>query len=92
MTPADPASPSPAPTRSLRCPLCGGPNACAAASTGSFDAPCWCRDATFTSELLARVPPAERGRSGICCACAEGTAVDAPTDARTYAFKADGEC
>jgi hypothetical protein len=52
------------------CPLCGGPNGCAPAQAGRFDIACWCRDAHFSAELLARVPPAARGRACVCAACA----------------------
>jgi hypothetical protein len=52
------------------CPLCGKPNDCAAACSGDLAAPCWCRDATFTPALLARVPADARGRACICAACA----------------------
>lgn len=52
------------------CPLCGGPNDCAAARRGSFSTPCWCREATFSAELLAQVPPALQGRACICAQCA----------------------
>jgi hypothetical protein len=52
------------------CPLCEGPNACALASGGSFAEPCWCAAVAFGSELLDRVPPAGRGVSCICAACA----------------------
>ena len=31
-----------------RCPLCGGPNGCAAAAAGRFDVPCWCAEVRFT--------------------------------------------
>jgi len=34
-------------------------NACAAAISGSFETPCWCRQATFAPALLARVPALE---------------------------------
>lgn len=57
-----------------RCPLCGQPNGCAAASSGRFDTPCWCSNATFTPTLLALVPAAQRGRACICKSCAEGGA------------------
>ena len=61
----DPATPLPA----TQCPLCGRPNACAPACSGSFDTPCWCRDAVFTEALLARVPAASRGLACVCAAC-----------------------
>ncbi|MBW0169405.1 MAG: cysteine-rich CWC family protein [Hydrogenophaga sp.] len=64
----DPSPPDP-----CRCPLCGGDNRCAMEierETGQPQAPCWCLSATFTAELLARVPPAARGQACICAACA----------------------
>ena len=61
-----PATPVPA----HACPLCGGPNACAAAQSGSFDTPCWCREATFSPDLLARLPDEERGQACVCQDCA----------------------
>ena len=59
------------PTPNLACPLCGGPNACAPAACGSFDAPCWCRDADFPDTLLARIPPEQRGTACVCPACVQ---------------------
>ena len=64
--PTAPARPIPAVT----CPLCGAANDCAAASSGSFDTPCWCRAATFSTELIARVPEPQRGLACICRQCA----------------------
>ncbi|KGM41352.1 hypothetical protein JY96_18270 [Aquabacterium sp. NJ1] len=52
------------------CPLCGGPNACAAAESGKLDTPCWCRDVRFSAELLARVPEPLKHKACICAACA----------------------
>ena len=56
------------------CPLCGGPNGCVPARCGHFDAPCWCRAASFSADLLARVPVAQRGLVCICAGCAAGHA------------------
>jgi hypothetical protein len=53
------------------CPLCGAANECAAAASGDFNTPCWCRGVTFTAELLAAVPEEMRGRACICRRCAE---------------------
>ncbi len=64
--PTAPARPIPAVT----CPLCGGANDCAAASSGTFDTPCWCREAAFSAELIARVPEAQRGLACLCRHCA----------------------
>ncbi|MFZ2298993.1 MAG: cysteine-rich CWC family protein [Aquabacterium sp.] len=52
------------------CPLCGQANACAQASGSPADAPCWCSNLTFSLELLARVPEAQRDVNCICEACA----------------------
>ncbi len=65
----DPTVPT-RPIQGLTCPLCGGANDCAAASSGSVDTACWCRDATFSTELLERVPEAQRGLACICRKCA----------------------
>jgi hypothetical protein len=53
-----------------RCPLCGEPNACAPAASGSFDSPCWCTELSIPPELLARLPAESRGTACICRACA----------------------
>jgi hypothetical protein len=60
-----------APLPEHRCPLCGGPNACAAAEAGRFDVPCWCAQVRFEPTLLARVPAEQQGRACVCRACAE---------------------
>jgi len=42
-----------------KCPICGEPNQCAqevAKATGKPQEPCWCMTATFSAELLDRVP------------------------------------
>lgn len=65
----EPSAPA-VPLATLDCPLCGGANACAAAISGSFETPCWCRQATFAPALLARVPEAQRGQACICQGCA----------------------
>jgi hypothetical protein len=53
------------------CPLCGGPNDCAAAASGSCDTPCWCAAVAFSPELIARVPPELAREACICRACAQ---------------------
>jgi hypothetical protein len=63
------------PGRETTCPLCGGPNGCVPAATGSFDGDCWCRNVRFSPELLARVPAAQLGRACICRACASADPV-----------------
>ncbi|MDR2153570.1 MAG: cysteine-rich CWC family protein [Burkholderiaceae bacterium] len=56
-----------------RCPLCGGPNGCAMlqppAAGGALSA-CWCAQASFSPDLLARLPPEARRRVCICADCA----------------------
>jgi hypothetical protein len=52
------------------CPLCGGPNACAPARSGSLASPCWCREAEIMPAALARVPDALRRQACLCAACA----------------------
>ncbi|MFO1304418.1 MAG: cysteine-rich CWC family protein [Burkholderiales bacterium] len=57
------------PLPELRCPLCGEPNACAPARSGSFDTPCWCASVRFDPAALA----AAAGKPGCLCAkCAGG--------------------
>ena len=59
------------PLPNFRCPLCGEENDCAAARTGSFDAPCWCRAVVISPDTLACVPAAQRNRACVCKRCAE---------------------
>lgn len=65
------------------CPLCGGPNACGPAATGSFNEPCWCQTVQFTPELLAQVPESQRRTACICRACAERGGSLPPSSARS---------
>ncbi|MFO1293408.1 MAG: cysteine-rich CWC family protein [Rubrivivax sp.] len=65
-----PARPLPEPL----CPLCGGPNECRPAATGSFGEACWCRSVAFPAELLAAVPEPKRAIACICRNCAERAA------------------
>jgi hypothetical protein len=60
------------PLPELACPLCGGPNDCRAATSGSFDQPCWCAAVTFDPSALAGVPEAARNRACLCRRCAMG--------------------
>ena len=53
-----------------RCPMCGGPNACAPAQSGTLATPCWCRDVTIAAATLERIPAGERQRACLCAACA----------------------
>lgn len=56
------------------CPLCGEPNDCAPARSGSFDTPCWCTTVTIGADVLARIPEAQRNQSCVCRRCAESAA------------------
>ncbi|WP_428423213.1 cysteine-rich CWC family protein [Methylibium sp.] len=62
---------STAPLRTVDCPVCGGPNACAVAAVGSFDVDCWCRRVRIDPATLASLPPAQRGTACLCRGCAE---------------------
>ncbi len=56
-----------------RCPLCGQSNQCAMEvekATGQKQPPCWCTQATFSADLLARIPDELRNQSCVCAACA----------------------
>ena len=64
---------APATRNPADCPLCGQGNRCAMETqrvTGIQRPPCWCTQATFTAELLARIPPPARGLACVCAACA----------------------
>ncbi len=68
---------APAAVDPTRCPLCGGPNACAmeiARATGEPQPPCWCTQVNFSAELLAQVPAPARHKACICKQCATGPA------------------
>lgn len=61
------------PLDAAACPLCGQANQCAMEAqrlTGVKQPPCWCTQATFTAELLARIPVPARGTACVCAACA----------------------
>ncbi len=66
-----------------RCPLCGGPNACAMTLPEAERpaGPCWCVGVTFTQELLARVPPQMQRKACICQNCAKAAQTSAPAAA-----------
>jgi len=53
----------------LHCPVCGAPNECAAAASGSFATPCWCADVIVDPTALARVPVGQRNRACLCRNC-----------------------
>ncbi|WP_084383307.1 cysteine-rich CWC family protein [Hydrogenophaga flava] len=60
------------PNDPTRCPLCGGDNRCAMElerATGQPQPPCWCVDAAFPPDLLARLPQEAEGKACICAAC-----------------------
>jgi hypothetical protein len=55
------------------CPLCGQGNQCAMEierATGEKQPPCWCTQASFDADLLARIPLESRNQACICAACA----------------------
>ena len=61
------------PVNATLCPVCGKSNQCAmelAEATGQAQAPCWCTEATFSAELLSRIPEDLRGKACICPTCA----------------------
>lgn len=68
----------PTPSAEHHCPLCGGPNDCAPARSGSFDTPCWCTTAAFDPSVLERIPESLRGRACLCRRCAAGDIPAAP--------------
>jgi len=70
MNAADAAPPA-APRPEHRCPLCGGPNACAVAARGDYGAACWCHDVVFPPSRLTAVPENARGPACLCRSCAE---------------------
>lgn len=63
------------------CPLCGQANQCAMEierATGRKQPPCWCTQASFSAELLARLPDSARNQACICAACAAAAPDAAP--------------
>ncbi|MCC6193953.1 MAG: cysteine-rich CWC family protein [Burkholderiales bacterium] len=64
------AEPAAVPLPNLACPLCGDPNRCAAAQTGSFATACWCAGAAIDPAALARIPEHARGQVCLCPRCA----------------------
>ena len=64
-------SPTAIPKATL-CPLCGKTNLCAMEierTSGEKQGPCWCTQAIFSRELLARIPEGSKGTACICAAC-----------------------
>jgi len=58
------------PKPNLTCPRCGGPNDCAPARTGTFDAPCWCATVTIDAAAIAALPANDRNAACLCRRCA----------------------
>jgi hypothetical protein len=58
------------PPAETACPICGEPNQCAAAQSGSFDKPCWCMEVEFTEQVLSKLPAGDAGVACVCRACA----------------------
>jgi hypothetical protein len=59
------------------CPICREPNSCAmeiARTSGNKPEHCWCFDADFSADIMARVPDEAKGRACICQKCASETA------------------
>ena len=55
-----------------KCPLCGNENNCAteiAKANGQPEQPCWCRNETFSAELLATIPLPAQGKACVCHSC-----------------------
>jgi len=73
--------PLPAAAPHVLCPICGGPNSCVPAASGRLDTPCWCSDASFSADLLERVPANQRRAACICASCAAAAAVTVPVHA-----------
>jgi ribosomal protein S25 len=55
-----------------KCPICAELNQCAqeiAKASGQLQKPCWCMTATFSAELLDRVPKEAQNKACICAKC-----------------------
>ena len=69
------------------CPLCGGPNECTLAQSGSLNTPCWCREVTINPEAVARAKGGLLKEHCICKQCAAATTSDTEipaTETRLY--------
>ncbi|HUP07304.1 MAG TPA: cysteine-rich CWC family protein [Caldimonas sp.] len=74
-------TPGAPPAPRTRCPLCGGPNGCAPAASGSFQSPCWCAGVRVPPALLARHPGGD-APSCWCASCiGRARAADGAADA-----------
>jgi hypothetical protein len=51
------------------CPVCGQPNDCAPARSGTFATPCWCAAVTVEASALEAVPYEQRNRACLCANC-----------------------
>lgn len=60
------------------CPLCGRPNDCQPAATGSHATPCWCQSVAMAPERLAAIPEAKRRVACLCRQCAIAAETSAP--------------
>ncbi|MDP2742677.1 MAG: cysteine-rich CWC family protein [Hydrogenophaga sp.] len=72
MTQPSPNTPTSSAFDPARCPLCGGDNRCAMEierATGLQQPPCWCVSATFSPDLLARIPADAGGKACVCATC-----------------------
>lgn len=76
MSASTPANGPLAPIAATDCPLCGAPNDCAPAQSGSFDTPCWCASVTVSGCALAAVPEPLRNRACLCRRCATDPSAD----------------
>ena len=66
-------SPSP---KAECCPLCGKANQCAMvleSQSGEKQPPCWCTQAAFSADLLAKIPVASKGLACVCATCAQAS-------------------
>jgi hypothetical protein len=57
-------------SRDQICPICGKPNDCVRARSGTLDEPCWCEEVEISADAISRVPEEKRGKSCICHHCA----------------------
>ena len=58
------------PLQEMQCAVCGMPNECSAALTGTFNEPCWCASMQISSNVLVLVLESKRGKACVCKACA----------------------
>ncbi|MEP7330365.1 MAG: cysteine-rich CWC family protein [Betaproteobacteria bacterium] len=72
------------PKPELRCPLCGTPNACAPARSGTFDTPCWCTTVTIDAAVIASLPTDQRNQACLCRRCATGNLDDSVGQAESH--------